>query len=153
MDPPGHMRRPATIAVDDMDSQTKELSEFCGVLWREREVVERVLFKGLGQQLVLQSGQMRWLVAANTEIELAVNDLRVIEVMRCAESDRLADHLGMASGATLAELASASPEPWGSILAEHRDALRDLANEIDQAMRDNRTLLVDGASAVSPVTS
>jgi hypothetical protein len=149
----GHTRRPATIAVDDMDSQTKELSEFCGVLWREREVVERVLFKVLGQQLVLQAAQTRWLVAANTEIELAVNDLRVIEVIRCAESDRLADHLGMAPGATLAELATASPEPWGSILAEHRDALRDLANEIDHAVRDNRLLLVDGATTVSSVSS
>ena len=75
-------RCPATITVDEMDSQTKELSEFCGVLWREREVVERVLFKVLAQQLVLKSGHSRWLVAANTEIELAVNDLRVIEVVR-----------------------------------------------------------------------
>jgi hypothetical protein len=136
-----------------MDSQTKELSEFCGVLWREREIVERVLFKLLGQQLVLQAGQTRWLVAANTEIELAINDLRVVEVMRCAESDRLADHLGLTSGATLAQLADASPEPWGSILAEHRDALRDLANEIDRAVRDNRALLIEGASAVSRVSS
>ncbi len=47
---------PTAITVDEMDSQTKELSEFCGVLWREREIVERVLFKVLGQQLVLKSG-------------------------------------------------------------------------------------------------
>jgi hypothetical protein len=132
-----------------MDSQTKELSEFCGVLWREREVVERVLFKVLGQQLVLKSGQLRWLVAANNEIELAVNDLRVIEVMRCAEADRLADHLGTTNGATLAELAEIAPEPWGSILAEHRDALRDLTAEIDTAVRENRTLLVDGATILT----
>jgi hypothetical protein len=142
----------ATITVDEMDSQTKELSEFCGVLWREREVVERVLFKVLGQQLVLKSGQLRWLVAANNEIELAVNDLRVIEVMRCAEADRLADHLGTTNGATLAQLAAIAPEPWGSILAEHRDALRDLAAEIDTAVRENRTLLVDGATTLSRVS-
>jgi hypothetical protein len=134
-----------------MDSQTKELSEFCGVLWREREVVERVLFKVLGQQLVLQAAQTRWLVAANSEIELAVNDLRVMEVMRCAEADRLAERLSLAPGATLADLAAAAPEPWGSILAEHRDALRDLASEIDQAIRENRSLLVEGATAISSV--
>jgi hypothetical protein len=134
-----------------MDSQTKELSEFCGVLWREREVVERVLFKLLGQQLVLRSGQPRWLVAANTEIELAVNDLRVIEVLRCAESDTLGQALGLGAGATLAQLADAAPEPWGSILTEHRDALRQLANEIDQALRENRGLLVEGATSVGPL--
>ena len=139
------------MTVDDMDSQTKELSEFCGVLWREREVVERVLFKVLGQQLVLKAGQTRWLVAANTEIELAVNDLRVIEVLRCAEADRLAEQLDIGHGATLAELAAAAPEPWGSILAEHRDALRDLATEIDRSIRENRALLIDGASAVNLV--
>jgi hypothetical protein len=144
-------QRAATITVGEMDSQTKELSEFCGVLWREREVVERVLFKLLGQQLVLQAAQTRWLVAANSEIELAVNDLRVMEVMRCAEADRLAERLNLTPGATLADLAAAAPEPWGSILAEHRDALRDLASEIDQAIRENRSLLVEGATAISSV--
>jgi hypothetical protein len=134
-----------------MDGQTKELSEFCGVLWREREVVERVLFKVLGQQLVLRSGHARWLVAANTEIELAVNDLRVIEVLRCAESDALANSLGVAPGATLAQLADSAPEPWGSILAEHRDALRQLAAEIDTAIRENRALLVEGGTSAAVV--
>jgi hypothetical protein len=133
-----------------MDSQTKGLSEFCGVLWREREIVERVLFKVVAQQLVLRSGQARWLVSANTEIELAVNDLRVVEVLRCSESDALADVLGIARGATLAQLADAAPEPWGSILAEHRDALRQLAAEIELAVRENRGLLVERASAGAP---
>jgi hypothetical protein len=133
-----------------MDSQTKELSEFCGVLWREREIVERVLFKVIGQQLVLKSGQLRWLVSANAEIELAVNDLRVIEVIRCAEADRLADHLNVSPGATLAELAEAAPEPWGSILAEHRDGLRDLSVEIEQTVIENRALLLAGVGTVGP---
>jgi len=132
-----------------MDSQTKELSEFCGVLWREREIVERVLFRVVGQQLVLKSGQLRWLVAANTEIELAINDLRVIEVIRCAEADRLGDHLNVSPGATLAELAQAAPEPWASILAEHRDALRDLAAEIELTVSTNRALLVAGVGNVN----
>ncbi len=57
---PEHFAAFTTITVVEMDSQTKELSEFCGVLWREREVVERVLFKVLGQQLVLKSRQTRW---------------------------------------------------------------------------------------------
>jgi hypothetical protein len=135
------------MMVITMDSQTKELSEFCGVLWREREVVERVLFKVLGQQLVLRSGQPRWLVAANTEIELAVNDLRVIEVLRTSQSDELGQVLGLAPGASLSQLADAAPEPWGSILAEHRDALRQLSAEIDQIVRENRGLLVEGATA------
>lgn len=136
-----------------MDSRTKELSEFCGVLWREREIVERVLFKVMAQQLVLKSDQTRWLVTANTEIELAVNDLRVVEVMRCAEADRLAEELGLAHGSTLADLASAAPEPWASILAEHRDALRELTDEIDNAVIENRDLLVASATASNGVSS
>jgi hypothetical protein len=132
-----------------MDSQTKELSEFCGVLWREREAVERVLFKVLCQQLVLRSGDNRWLVAANTEIELAVTDLRVVEVLRSAEADSLAAELGISSSPSLGQIAAAAPEPWGSILAEHRDALRALVAEIDLAVRENRALLTEGAAAVA----
>ena len=146
----GHARRPATITVDDMDSQTKELSEFCGVLWREREIVERVLFKVLGQQLVLKSGQTRWLVAANTEIELAVNDLRVIEVMRCAEADRLAEQ--PRPGATARRWPnSPTPRPSRGAASWPSTATRCAIspNEIDHAVRENRSMLVDGATRQS----
>jgi FlgN protein len=129
-----------------MDSKSKELSEFCGVLWREREIVERVLFKIVIQQLVLNTGQTRWLTQANTEIELAVNDLRVVEVVRNAESDALAARLGLAPGASLAELSAVAPEPWGSILAEHRDALRELTAEIERTAQENRELIAAGGA-------
>jgi hypothetical protein len=129
-----------------MDSQTKELSEFCGVLWREREIVERVLFKLVVQQLILNTGQTRWLPLANTEIELAVNDLRVVEVVRNAESDALATQLGLAPGSSLAELAVVAPEPWASILGEHRDALRELTGEIERMTQQNRALIAVGNS-------
>jgi hypothetical protein len=132
-----------------MDSQTKELSEFCGVLWREREIVERVLYKIVVQQLVLNTGQTLWLPQANTEIELAVNDLRVVEVMRNAEFDTLATRMGLAAGASLAELAAIAPEPWGSILGEHRDALRELTAEIERTAQENRALITVGGTQAS----
>ncbi len=136
------------MTVINMDNPAKELAEFCSVLWREREVLERVLFRIIEQQLILRAGQTRWLGVANSEVEAAVTDLRVTEVLRSAEADALAASLGLDSGATLAQLGAAATEPWSSILLEHRTALRELAAEVETATQDNRGLLGAGARAV-----
>jgi hypothetical protein len=136
------------VTVIVMDSQAQGLSEFSTVLWREREILERVLFRIIEQQLVLKAGQTRWLAAANHEVETAVADLRGSEIFRSAEADVLAEQLGIGPGATLSAIVNRSPEPWGSILAEHRDALLRLAAEIDTTTEENRALLGAGARAV-----
>ena len=134
--------------VIDVDSKARELSEFCGVLWGEREILERVLFRVVEQQLILKSGQARWLALASGEVESAINELRGSEVMRHAESDALAGRLGLPDGARLAELAAVATEPWRSILLEHLTALRELAAEIDAVTEQNRVLLAAGARVV-----
>jgi hypothetical protein len=118
------------------------------LLWREREILEQVLFKVVQERLVLEAGETRWLQAANRELEAAVRELRVSEVLRSAETTVLAEELGLSDNASLSELAGAAPEPWSSILLEHRDALRQLTLEIDDATAQSRLLLDAGARTV-----
>jgi hypothetical protein len=139
------------VTVNQMDEQnelTLALSEVCNLLWREREVLERVLYRIISQQLILAAGQARWLPAANAEVEAAANQLRGSEVLRSMEVDVLAERLGLPPGATLAQLADHSPEPWSGLLDDHRSALRSLTFELDAAIESNQQLLGAGVRSV-----
>jgi hypothetical protein len=139
------------MTVDFMDDQaelTLALSEVCNLLWREREVLENVVYRLIQQELVLKAGQIRWLAAANAEVEAASVALQGNEVLRSMECDALADLLGLMPGVTLAQLVEAAPEPWAGLLNEHRDALRELAFELDTAVENNQQLLGAGSRAV-----
>ncbi|HET9419737.1 MAG TPA: flagellar export chaperone FlgN, partial [Nocardioides sp.] len=60
------------------------------VLWRERELLEELLFRLEVEQLVLASGRNRWLPAAAADVERLLHDLRRTEVMRAAAADHAA---------------------------------------------------------------
>lgn len=109
------------------------LGDVASTLWRLRELLDTLLFKVVVQRLVLDSGQTRWLVNATRELAAALHEVQAAEVLRAAKVDRLADRLGVAVGSTLAELADAAPEPWATVLHEHRDALRVLVADVDAA--------------------
>jgi hypothetical protein len=139
------------LETDDMgneDALSRSLAEVSNLLWREREILEHVLFKIIEQQLVLEAGQTRWLTKANAEVEAAALRLRSNEVLRSVEIDALGERIGLDAGATLTQLAAAAPEPWASLLDEHRSALRQLAFELDTGVQHNQLLLGAGARAV-----
>lgn len=118
------------------------------MLWRERDALHFLLFKLVSEQLIVSSGRTRWLTQANEEIEFALEQLRGTEVLRAAETDALAEQLGLTSPATLAQLEAAAEEPWGTLYADHRRALLELIAEIEQVTAENRRLLTAGARAV-----
>ena len=55
--------------------------------------------------------------------------------------------LGLACTASLRDIAEVVDEPWTTVLTDHRDALRELAGEIDEATERNRDLLLAGERA------
>src|ERR1700760_3506599 len=111
------------VQVDrHMGSELAEASGLAGVLWREREALQLVLFKLSVERLVVSAAEARWLPDANRELEAALEQLHNVEVVRAIESDALAEQLDMVPGATLAQLADAVSEPWATILADHRTA-------------------------------
>ncbi len=123
-------------------------AEVSTMLWRERDALQLLLFKLVSEQLIVGSGRTRWLAQANEEIEFALEQLRGTEVLRSAETDALAEQLGLAVPVTLAQLEAAAEEPWGTLYGEHRRALLELMAEIEQVTAENRRLLTAGARAV-----
>jgi hypothetical protein len=117
-------------------------------LWAQRDALETLLFRLVEEQLIVSSGSTRWLARADTEVAKAIDTSRAGEVLRAVEVDALTAVLGLPAEATLAELASAVPEPWTTVFDDHRTALRGLALDVQAVAGDNRHLLEAGAAAV-----
>lgn len=117
-------------------------------LWAQREALEALLFRLVEEQLVLTSGSTRWLARADEDVREAVARLRADELLRAIEVEALAQAARLPSDASLADLADALPDPWGTVLGEHRAALRTLMTEIGAVSAENRRLLSAGASAI-----
>lgn len=123
------------------------LAEVSSVLWRERELLELLLFKLEEEQLVLTSGRTRWLARATKEVEVVLEEIRRAEVLRAAEVDALGTALGLGPSPSLSKLAESVDEPWSSMLTQHRQAFLTMTAEITALAESNRDLLTAGARA------
>lgn len=110
-------------------------------LWRERQLLELLLFKLEEEQLLLTAGRSRWLGQATREVESVLDEIRSAEIARALAVDELAPTVGLPTTAGLAELAEAAPAPWDELLRTHRDAFVSLTVEIGRLADDNRELL------------
>lgn len=117
------------------------LEQLSEVLWRERHLLELLLFKLEEEQLVLSSGRTRWLGHATREVEAVLDEIRTAELGRAAEADEAARLLGLTPGVGLAELAAHAPAPWDDLLRTHRDAFASLTTEISALADGTRELL------------
>jgi hypothetical protein len=123
------------------------MQELSSVLWRERELLEMLLFKLEEEQLVLAGGRTRWLAHAAREVEGVLDAIREAELLRAVVADRAAEAAGLASNPSLRALAEGSEEPWRSILLDHRDAFASVAAEVTEMAKGNRQLLTAGYQA------
>lgn len=123
------------------------LAEVSTVLWRERELLELLLFKLEEEQLVLTAGRSRWLPRATREVEMVLDEIRRTELMRAVEVDAAALALGLCPDASLDALADAAPEPWAGLLRDHRKAFLSLTAEITRLADLNRDLISAGQQA------
>lgn len=117
------------------------LSEVSNVVWRERQVLELLVFKLEEEQLVLASGRTRWLSNVTREVETVLEEIKCVELERAMALAGSASSLGMSEASSLRELAVIAPTPWDGIFAEHRRALLSLAEEIDAITTSNRDML------------
>ena len=117
------------------------LNELSGVLWRERRLLELLLFKLEEEQLILSSGRTRWLGHATREVEQVLDQIRSAELGRSVEAEDAARELRQDAGCSLRTLATAAPAPWGDLLMEHHAAFVSLTDEINALAQGNRDLL------------
>ena len=123
------------------------LAELSSILWRERQLLELLLFKLEEEQLLLAANRSRWLAHATREVEVVLDQIRQTEVARAAYAQAVALELGLAAEASLGELADAAPAPWSELLHQHRKAFLTLTAEIGAMADTNRELLTAGQRA------
>ncbi len=114
------------------------------ILWRERELLDTLLFKLEQEQLVLASGRNRWLMRAAREVENVLDTIRQTEILRSVAADEAAAMLGLEHNPSLRVLAEASDEPWRTILLDHHEAFLTVTREIAALAEANRDLITAG---------
>jgi len=139
------------------DELVDQLSELSHTLWRQRGLVEMLLYRLEVQQLVLAAGRTRWIDASAREVEDAITDIRSEELVRAAQVSGIAPAIGIDPGSSLGVIAAHVPEPWDHILREHQAAFLGMIASAESVSRDNVELLNRGLidtraflAAVSP---
>jgi hypothetical protein len=123
------------------------LAQLSNLLWRERDMLELLLFKLEEEQLLLAAGKSQWIARATHEVEVVLEAIGQAELLRAAEVDSVATELGLASDTSLRELAATAPEPWGQILTEHREKFLEVTAAITALAEANRELVTTGQRA------
>ena len=124
------------------------LPDLAAVLWRQRDLLERLVYRLECEQLMLAAGRTRFLATATTEVEVLVTELRALERQRAAVAEQAAVAAGLPPTASLEELAAAVSPPWTGVLLEHREALLALTRELGALAETNRTIMAAGLRAV-----
>ena len=123
------------------------LSEVSNILWRERQLLQLLLFKLETEQLLLSNGRTRFLADATREVEMVINELKETELLRAVSVDALAAEMGLGPSPSLRELSAVVPAPWDHIFEEHRKAFLADTQEIFTMARATRDLLTSGHKA------
>lgn len=111
-------------------------NELSALLWRERELLELLVFKLDEEQLLLSAGRTRWVQHATREVEQVLDLVKEAGLGRTVEVAAVAAEWGTAPDATLRELVEQAPAgPWADILGAHLTAMTDLVAQI-RSLRD-----------------
>lgn len=125
------------------------LTSLADMLWDEREVVELLLYKLIVAKLLLAADERRFVTAALSEVDLAVDLLHRTEQEREELVAMTARDWGMTPEyLTLAYLAEATPPQFRSVFTDHLRAFLRLADEIEETARTNSQLANSSLSHV-----
>ena len=120
--------------------------ELSALLWREREMLELLMFKLEEEQLLLGAGRTRWLPFATREVEQVLERLRGSALERSVAVSDVSREWGTAEDATLKEIITKAPsEAWRETFTSHLQALNELAKGI-AALRDSNLQFLRAAS-------
>lgn len=110
-------------------------------LWRERELLELLVFKLEEEQLLLTAGKSRWVTHATREVEQVMDRLRESSLAQTVALAAVAREWGAPEDCSLRELIGIAGSPWAELLGAHLQAISDLAAEIRQLRDTNEQIL------------
>ena len=120
------------------------------ILWRERELLEMLLFKLEEEQLLLTAGTTRWLPFATREVEQVLERLRQTGLERAVAVSSLAVAWGISEDSTLREIIAAAPsESWKDVFTAHLKELTDITGKIADVRDSNLRYLRSVARSTS----
>ena len=118
------------------------VNELSASLWRERELLDLLVFKLEEEQLLLAAGKSRWLQYATREVEQVMERLRTAALARSVEVSAVTREWGAHPSATLRELVEHAPEgPWADLFTAHLQAMTELTTQIKHLRDLNEQLL------------
>jgi hypothetical protein len=117
------------------------VNDLSSLLWRERELLEMLVFKLEEEQLLLTAGRSKWLHHATREVEQVLGHLRTAGIERTVEASSVAVAWGLPEDATLRQLAEGADEAWRDVLLSHLTALTALTSQIADLRDTNLTYL------------
>ena len=121
-------------------------NELSALLWRERELLELLVFKLDEEQLLLTNGKTRWLQQGTREVEQVLGHVQEAGLARSVEVAAMSNEWGTSEDATLRELVAHAPVgPWTEIMTAHLKALGELAAQIKELRDANEHLLRSAA--------
>jgi hypothetical protein len=128
------------------------MHELSALLWRERELLEVLLFKLEEEQLLLTAGKTRWLTRATRETEHVTGLISDLGLARAVEVSAVASEWGAQEDASLRDLIVASPDAvWADILDSHLKGFTHLVSQI-QIVRDENLQLLRAANRATQET-
>jgi hypothetical protein len=131
----------------DREGRPMSLSEVSNILWRERRLLDFLVFKLEEERFVLESGRMRWLTHAMREVEKVLEQINRLELERAMAVAGTSRELRTSDAPSLREMAAIAAPPWDGIFAAHRSALLLLVCEIDAIAESNSERLQHGQLA------
>ena len=124
------------------------IPDLAAVLWRQRELLDRLVYRLQCEQLLVASGRTRFLGIATGEVEVLLDELSLIEIQRAAIAERVAKDTGLPAESTLEQIAAGLQPPWTEVLLEHRQALITVTAELAVLAESNRHMMAAGMKAV-----
>ncbi|MEX1080067.1 MAG: flagellar protein FlgN [Homoserinimonas sp.] len=130
------------FATSERGSADMGANELSAALWRERELLDLLVFKLEEEQLLLAAGKARWLQFATREVEQVMDRLRTASLARTVEVSSVAKEWGTEENATLRDLVEHAPEgAWAELFSAHLTAMSELTSQIAELRDLNETYL------------
>jgi hypothetical protein len=116
--------------------------ELSAQLWKERALVELLLFKLEELELILADGRSRWIPQATKEVEQVLERMSTKGLGRAIDAAEVAEEWGCSPDASLRVLVAAAPAgAWADIFGSHLQAFTALTDEVATAAGTCQRLL------------